>query len=164
MTVWDTGLKRVLRSGIVATIDDVRRMSGEDQGLGVMSTTRTDGSVHSTVVNAGVMPHPLTGREIVALVIRGNTRKRTLLRRAGRASLVFRSGWEWAGVEGAVDVIGPDDPFEGFHMEDVPQLLRDVFSAAGGTHDDWDEYDRVMREERRAAVLINPERILGSPR
>jgi hypothetical protein len=37
-------------------------------------------------------------------------------------------------------------------------LLRDIFTAAGGTHDDWDTYDRVMREERRTAVLISPTR------
>lgn len=144
------------------TIDDVRRISKEDQGLCVVSTARPDGSVHSTVVNAGVMSHPVTGSEVVALVVRGDTYKRTLFRRTGRASLVFRAGWQWAGVEGAVDIIGPDDPFEGFDAHDVPQLLRDVFTSAGGTHDDWDEYDRVMHEERRAAVLIHPERVLGS--
>ena len=34
-----------------------------------------------------------------------------------------------------------------------------MFRAAGGTHDDWPTYDRVMAEERRAAVLISPERV-----
>jgi hypothetical protein len=38
--------------------------------------------------------------------------------------------------------------------------LRAVFQAAGGTHEDWDEYDRVMAAERRAAVLIQPERVI----
>ena len=38
----------------------------------------------------------------------------------------------------------------------MPQLLRDVFTAAGGVHEDWDEYDRVMAAERRAAVFIHP--------
>ena len=41
----------------------------------------------------------------------------------------------------------------------MPELLREVFRAAGGTHDDWPTYDRVMAEERRAAVLISPERV-----
>jgi len=45
----------------------------------------------------------------------------------------------------------------------VPQLLRDVFSAAGGTHDDWDEYDRVMADEDRLAVLVRPERVYSNP-
>jgi hypothetical protein len=38
--------------------------------------------------------------------------------------------------------------------------LRQVFRAAGGTHDDWDEYDRVMAADRRAAVLVTPQRVL----
>ena len=42
-------------------------------------------------------------------------------------------------------------------------LLREVFVACGGTHDDWDEYDRVMTEQRRTAVLITPTRIYGNP-
>ena len=31
--------------------------------------------------------------------------------------------------------------------------------AAGGTHEDWVEFDRVMAEERRAAVLVGLDRI-----
>jgi hypothetical protein len=33
-----------------------------------------------------------------------------------------------------------------------------VFVAAGGTHDDWEAYDRTMAEQRRAAVLVTPRR------
>jgi hypothetical protein len=72
---------------------------------------------------------------------------------------VFRAGWEWVSVEGAVAIIGPDDSAGGLGSGGLPQLLRDVFVAAGGTHDDWDEYDRVMAAERRTAVLVTPERI-----
>lgn len=38
-------------------------------------------------------------------------------------------------------------------------LLREIFSAAGGEHDDWDTYDRAMAEERRTAVLVRPDRV-----
>ena len=41
-------------------------------------------------------------------------------------------------------------------------LLRQVFTAAGGTHDDWDSYDRIMAEERRAAVLVSVLRIYSN--
>jgi hypothetical protein len=75
--------------------------------------------------------------------------------------VVFRSGGRWATVEGRADVIGPDDRIEGFAPAGVPQLLRDVFVAAGGSHDNWPEYDRVMAQDRRAAVFVNPERIYG---
>jgi hypothetical protein len=40
-------------------------------------------------------------------------------------------------------------------------LLREVFTAAGGRHDDWDEYDRVMPEQRPAVVLVEPVRVDG---
>ena len=66
-------------------------------------------------------------------------------------------------VEGPVDLAGPDDPLDGLDAGRVPQVLRDVFSAAGGTHDDWDEYDRVMADQRRLAVLVSPERVYSNP-
>ncbi|MCW2656001.1 MAG: pyridoxamine 5-phosphate oxidase, partial [Jatrophihabitans sp.] len=40
--------------------------------------------------------------------------------------------------------------------------LREVFTAAGGTHDDWDEYDRVMAEQGRTAVFVEPTRVYGN--
>jgi hypothetical protein len=29
-------------------------------------------------------------------------------------------------------------------------------------HDDWDEYDRVMAEQRRTVVVVTPHRVYGS--
>ena len=66
-------------------------------------------------------------------------------------------------VAGPVDLAGPDDALPGLDESAVPRLLRDIFSAAGGTHDDLDEYDRVMAAERRAAVLVRPERFTTNP-
>ncbi|HEX5293387.1 MAG TPA: pyridoxamine 5'-phosphate oxidase, partial [Streptosporangiaceae bacterium] len=77
-------------------------------------------------------------------------------------SVVIRAGWEWAGVEGPVELAGPDDPMPGVDAERLRLLLREIFTAAGGTHDDFGTYDRVMAEERRLAVLVTPARI--SPR
>lgn len=72
-------------------LDTVRDFVGRDHGLAMVATTREDGSVQASVVNAGVLAHPVTG----------------------------------------------------------------------GTHDDFEEYDRVMKEDRRCAVLVHPERIYG---
>jgi len=129
-----------------------------DHGLCVLSTTRADGSVQSSVVNAGVLRHPVTGVEVVGLVAAGGTRKLSHLRADPRATIVVRAGWQWVAVEGTVDVIGPDAPATGIGGDQLRTLLRDVFRAAGGTHDDWDAYDRAMADERRAAVLITPTR------
>ena len=126
----------------------------------VVAVTRGDGSVQASVVNAGVLSHP-DGGEVVGLVARGDALKLRLLRRRPRATVTVRSGWHWATVEGSVELAGPDDPHPSFTPEEIPRLLRDVFTAAGGTHDDWDTYDRVMAEERRTAVLVRPDRVYG---
>jgi PPOX class probable F420-dependent enzyme len=144
---------------MAADLDLVRRLVAADHGLAVIATTRADGTIQSSLVNAGVLDDPLTGEPVVGLVARGSALKVRLLKRSGRASVTFRSGWEWVAVEGPVHLIGPDDPADGFSPDGVPQLLRDVFTAAGGTHDDWDEYDRVMAAERRVAVFVDPARI-----
>jgi hypothetical protein len=67
------------------------------------------------------------------------------------------------GTSGAVELAGPDDDLDGVAEQDVPALLRRVFQGAGGTHEDWATFDRVMAEERRLAVLISPERVFGNP-
>ncbi len=143
-------------------LDEVRRLAAADHGLVVVAIARTDGSVHASVVNAGVLDDPITGEPVVGLVAVGRSVKLRLLRRAPRATVVFRAGWEWVAVDGPVRLIGPDDLPDGFAADRVPQLLRDVFTAAGGTHDDWAEYDRVMAAERRTAVLIAPARITSN--
>jgi len=140
----------------------VRRLVAADHGLAVIAVTRRDGTVHASLVNAGVLDDPLTGAPVVGLVAGGSSLKAQLVRAAGRASVTFRSGWEWAGVEGPVTLVGPDDVPAGFDAAAVPQLLRDVFRAAGGSHDDWATYDRVMAAERRVAVLVDPVRILSN--
>jgi PPOX class probable F420-dependent enzyme len=148
----------------MADLDGVRRLGAAESGLVVVSTNRPGGSVQSSVVNAGVLRHPPSGADVVGLVARGGSLKLTHLRDRPRATLVFRSGWEWTAVEGPVELAGPDDPLPGLDGDGLRRLLRDVFTAAGGTHDDWDTYDRVMAEERRTAVLIRPERVYGQLR
>jgi PPOX class probable F420-dependent enzyme len=134
-----------------------------DHGLCVVSTLRRDGSVQASVVNAGVLPHPLTGAQVVGLVATGGSRKLHNLRADSRATIVARAGWQWATVEGDAEILGPDDPHPNVEDESLRILLRSIFQAAGGVHDDWDNYDRVMAAERRAAVLVTPRRTYGIP-
>jgi PPOX class probable F420-dependent enzyme len=141
----------------------VARLGGAEHGLAVVVTVRRDGEPSASVVNAGVLPHPLTGEPVVGFVAQGGTAKLANLRRHPRATLVFRAGWEWVAVAGAADLAGPDDTLPGLDEGTLPGLLRDVFAAAGGSHDDLDEYDRVMAAERRAAVLVRPERFTTNP-
>ena len=123
-------------------------LAAKGQGLVVFTTLRRDGSAQASVVNAGVLPHPLTREPVVALVAIGGARKLAHLRADPRTTVVARAGWQWATVEGSAQLIGPDDPHPDVDDERLRVLLREIFIAAGGTHDDWDTYDQVMREQR----------------
>jgi PPOX class probable F420-dependent enzyme len=134
-----------------------------DHGLSVVCTLRADGTIQSSVVNAGVLTHPVTGMPVIGFSTRRGAAKLANLRVRPRASIVVRAGWEWAAAEGPVDLAGPDDPMPGVDADALRVLLRDVFTAAGGTHDDWARYDAVMAEEGRAAVLLTPGRLYSNP-
>jgi hypothetical protein len=117
-----------------------------------------------SVVNAGVLDHPVTGESVVGFVARGGVRKLANLRARPRVTVVFRAGWEWAAVEGEAELAGPDDPLVGLASEDLPRLLRTVYAAAvGGINDDWKELDHTMEEERHTAVLVRVLRIYSNP-
>ena len=146
---------------MAADLARVRELLKGERGLASVATLRSDGTVHSAVVNAGVTTHPLTGEEVAAYVALGAAMKLRHLRRRPQATVTWRVGFRWQTVEGPVTLIGPDDPLEGFAPAGLPQLLRDVFLSTGSTHDDWPTYDRVMAEERRCVVLVRPERVYG---
>ena len=142
----------------------IRALAPAENWLAVLVTTRPDGQPAVSVVNAGILPHPRTGDPVVALVSVGGTAKLRNLRATPHATLVFRSGWQWAGVSGPVELVGPDDPAPGFGTEELRLLLREIYAAAGGQHPDLDEYDREMVAGRRAAVLVTPARFHANPR
>lgn len=144
------------------TIDDVKEKLALETGLAVISTTQADGRVLSSVANCGVVDHPITGAPSVALVSAAGAARLGHIRRGSEVTIAIRRGWTWVAITGPADIIGPDELPEGFDANDLRLLLRDIFQAAGGTHDDYDEYDRVLAAERRAAVLVTPSRILGS--
>jgi PPOX class probable F420-dependent enzyme len=146
----------------VADIAEFRKLIGGDHGLVVVSTLRENGTIASSVVNAGVLPHPVTGEPVVGMVIQGDARKLEHLRARPRATLTIRAGWQWATVEGPAELAGPADPLPGVDAERVRLLLREIFTAAGGTHEDFGEYDRVMLAEGRTAVLVRAERVYSN--
>jgi PPOX class probable F420-dependent enzyme len=144
----------------VVTLEDAAALAVHDRGLVVVSTLRLNGTIQSSLVNAGVLPHPATGETVLALVTAGRV-KLANLRARPQITATFRNGWRWAAVEGQAQLVGPDDPQPWLDDEGLRLLRRAIFTAAGGEHDNWAEYDRVMAKERRAAVLIRPDRIYG---
>jgi PPOX class probable F420-dependent enzyme len=142
-------------------LEPVRRMVAAEHGLATVSVVRADGTPHASLVNAGLLDHPITGRPVVGYVTYGPVKLRNLRARPA-TSVVWRAGWRWTGIDGTSELIGPDDPADGIDAEALRLLLRAVFVGAGGTHDDWDAYDTVMRDERRVAVLIEAQRVYGN--
>ena len=139
----------------------VTQLAEGDHHLAVLAVSRADGSVQASLVNAGVTTDPLDATAAIGLVAIGSSVKLPLLRRAGQATVIFKDGYQWASVSGHVRLVGPDDGRElGL---DVPEVIRSVYRSAGGDHDDWAEFDRVMADERRCAVFVAAERI-GSNR
>jgi PPOX class probable F420-dependent enzyme len=145
-----------------AQIETVQRLAAADHGLAVVSTLRPEGSIHSSVVNAGVLEHPVTTHPVVVFVARGDSLKLKHLRERPLATVVFRSGWQWIGVDGNASLAGPNDQADGMLPSEIPQVLRNIFTAAGGQHDDWEEYDRVMAAEGRTAVFVEMDRVYPS--
>lgn len=146
----------------MTTLDEAVALAKGESGLAVISTVRADGTVQASLVNVGLLAHPSNGEQVLGFTTYGRV-KLANLRARPQLAVTFRNGWQWATVEGRAELVGPDDaqPW----LTDADQLrllLRDVFTAAGGTHDNWDEYDRVMSSEGRAVVLIAPTRVYSN--
>src|SRR5262245_34475265 len=102
-------MARALRGGARSRVTDLSafaQLIPLDHGLCVVTTSRADGSVQASVVNAGVLSHPRTGVPVVGFVAAGGARKLVHLRVDSRATIVVRAGWRWATVEGTAELFG----------------------------------------------------------
>lgn len=146
----------------MTTLGEAVALAAGENGLAVVSTVRADHTVQASLVNVGRLPHPATGQPVLGFTTYGKV-KLANLRARPQLAVTFRDGWKWATVEGRAELAGPDDPQPWLAGDDqLRLLLREVFTAAGGSHDDWEEYDRVMARERRAVVLIAPTRVYSN--
>ena len=147
----------------MSDIETVRNHLAEETGLATVSTTQIDGKVLSSVVNCGMIQHPLTGATCVVFVSGSNAARLKHIDRGSQVTISVRRGWAWSSVTGPADLIRPEDLPDSIDAERMRLLLREVFHAAGGVHDDLEEYDRAMAEEGRVVICVTPERILGNP-
>ena len=60
-------------------------------------------------------------------------------------------------LEGRAKIMEADNT----DADKLSDTLREVYGRISGEHPDWDEYDRVMVEERRAVVIVVPENVYG---
>src|SRR5688572_23922447 len=146
------------------SLDLVRELVGRESGLAVATTLRDDGSMQASIVNAGVVTRPVSAEPVLGFAVRGRRRKHVNLRARPRATIVFRSGWDWVAVEGTVELMGPDDTISGVDTSELLPLLREIYAAAvGGTADDWVGMDQRMTDDGHSAVLLRSQRIYSNP-
>ena len=146
----------------MTTLHAAVALASSESGLAVVSTMRADQTIQASLINAGILPHPGTGEPVLGFVTYGRV-KLANLRSRPQVAVTFREGWQWATVEGTAELAGPDDAQDWLDgAERLRLLLREVFIACGGSHDNWDEYDRVMAEQGRTAVLITPTRVYSN--
>ena len=69
-------------------LEDFARLVDGDHGLCVVSTLRPDGTIQSSVVNAGVLPHPVTGAQVVGLTV-----SKEQVRLSAWSAGATRTGW-----------------------------------------------------------------------
>jgi hypothetical protein len=103
----------------------------------VISALRADGTIRASLVNAGVLDHPATGRPVLAFVTYGPV-KLANLRARPQLTATFRSGWRWAAVEGRAELAGPDDsrPWldgEGLRVQTYSRPARSVAVMAAAS-------------------------------
>jgi PPOX class probable F420-dependent enzyme len=146
----------------MTTLEEAAVLAQAERGLAVVSTVRADATVQASLVNVGLLTHPGGGGPALGFVTYGKV-KLANLRARPQLAVTFRDGWRWATVEGRAELAGPDDSRPWLaDAEQLRLLIREVYSAAGGTHDDWDEFDRVMASERRTVVLVEPTRVYSN--
>ena len=146
----------------MSDLGDFIRISGADSGLCVITTTHDDATMQASVVNAGVLDHPVSGAAVVGLVARGDSVKLRHLRTRPRVTLVAKVGMGVGRSGGNGRAVRPRRSVRGSRPRRSAAPARAVFTAAGGTHDDWDEYDRVMVADRRTVVFVDPERVYSN--
>lgn len=143
------------------TVDEAVELAREDNGLAIVATLRENSTIQASMVNVGLLPHPDTKEPVLGFVTYGKV-KLNNLRARPQVTTTFRQGWQWATVEGTAEIAGAEDPQPWLDDEKLRLLRREVFVAAGGTHDNWDEYDRVMSEQNRSIVFVRPERVYSN--
>src|SRR6201988_2276605 len=121
----------------MTTLDDAVALAAAERGLEVISTVRADGPVHVSLGNVCLLANPATVQPSLGFTTYGKV-KLANLRERPQLAVTFRNGWQWATVEGRAELVGPDDAQPWLPDGDsLRLLLRTVFTAAGGTNDNW---------------------------
>jgi PPOX class probable F420-dependent enzyme len=132
-------------------IDDLTPLLAQNQVVN-FSTYRRDGRQQMSLVTVGRV-----GDALAFTTRQRNAKYSNLLRDPRCAMMVMSPDLRvYAVLDGDAQVVGP-------HNTDTDVLrttLREVYRvSAGKEHPNWDEYDAVMVEQKRVAILLAPTRM-----
>ncbi len=120
---------------------------------GALTTFRRSGAAQMSLVLCAAYD------DGVAFTTPGDRAKLRNLRRDPRCTLIVSQDdwWGYVVLEGRAKIVEADNT----GTDQLREALREVFRRISGEHPDWDEYDRVMAEERRAVVVVVPGHVYG---
>ena len=121
----------------------------------VCTTFRRNGAAQLSIVTSG-----LYGGGAAFTTTADRAKHRNLARDPRCTLLVSHADWRpFLVLEGNATVLSQDNT----PAEELRVAFREVFRAASGReHPNWDEYDRVMVEDRRVIVIVTPEHVYGT--
>ena len=134
--------------------DQVREFLSQTS-RGVLTTFRRDGAAQMSVVSCG--PY----RDGVAFTTTADRAKLINLHRNPKCSLLVSQDdwWGYLVLEGHAEILSPANT----GAAELAEILRDVYRTVSRVeHPDWEEYDQAMRDDRRSAVVVIPERVYGT--
>ena len=119
---------------------DYATLGAEEHGLTVVSTARADGSIQSSLVNAGVLPHPVTGADVLGFVTYGRAQHEQgeVVQAGGVGARAEEHAVRGGGSDGTEVEEGPQEPgrrpdagrvglvVHGVLVGQVVQALRDA--------------------------------------
>ena len=128
-------------------------VSGNHQA--VLTTFRKSGAAQMSIVTVGAF-----GEGVGFTTTEDRAKLHNLVRDSRCSLLVSKSDW-WGYVvlEGRAKVMRRGESDD----DELRDALRGIYrSASGEEHPDWDDYDRAMAADRRAAIIVVPERVYGT--
>ena len=145
------------------TLDDVMELAGREQFLAVVATLRDDSTIQSSLVNAGVLDHPVTGDQSVLAFVTYGAAKLRNLRARPQVAVTFRSGWSWATVEGTSRTDRARRPESARSTPTLPAVAaRNLHCSGRSARRLGRVRQSTMVDQGRVAVFVDATRIYSN--
>ena len=136
-------------------LDDNVKQFVSDNHQAVLTTFRMNGGAQMSIVTVGAY-----GDGVGFTTTEDRAKLHNLVRDSRCSLLISKSDW-WGYVvlEGRAKVLRRGESDD----DELRDALRGIYrTASGQEHPDWEDYDRAMVADRRAAVIVIPDHVYGT--